>query len=177
MAALPARALIEPLGPAARWYQALARGYDRRRVALWRGAGETASCFVEESEPDLALLEGCLEQAGAAGGPARCCARAATAARFSRRPPPRRGRRFATRHLKGPTNLSPAIFRAVRALLDGGPGKWRVRGARWGTGGRRRDSVSIFGDEDRGPALRSAIARLQNRYGEDVIGTARRRVK
>jgi hypothetical protein len=31
--------------------------------------------------------------------------------------------------------------------------------------------LSIFGDVDRGPALRAAIARIQERYGEAAIVT------
>jgi DNA polymerase-4 len=198
VAALPTRALIQPLGPAARWYQRLALGIDRRRVAPWRPAPvETAACFVEESEPDLALLHGYLEQL------ARQIARTLLGAgRYGRSVSlllhlPGGGRRFATRHLKEPTHLWPVIFAAASALLEqltttrgGVTGEeWRGRSdpdlphaspraaelleLRVGAlETRGAIQLSIFGDEDRGPALRSAIARLQSRYGEGVIATA-----
>src|SRR5205814_9963200 len=52
VAALPARTLAQPLGPAAYWYRNLARGVDRRTVRPWRPApAQTAACAVERHAP------------------------------------------------------------------------------------------------------------------------------
>jgi DNA polymerase-4 len=177
VAALPARTLVQPLGPAAYWYRNLARGIDRRTVKPWRPApAETAACAVESDAPGQEQLERCLERLAEeiAAALQRAGRYGRTVSLFLHLPGDRR--LFATRHLKEPTHLAPAISRTARALLESlrprltapvetlelSLGELESRGVL---------QLSIFGDEDRGPALRAAIARLQSRYGEGVVAT------
>ncbi len=188
VAALPARTLAQPLGPSAYWYRGLARGIDRRRVAVWKPSPvEMAACFLEEDEPDLPLLEGCLERLAG-----RIAGRLLRGVQYGRTISltlhfSGGRRRFATRHLKEPTHLWQAILRAARALLAGllpppvegeePAARPRIEALELAVGRLEPQGaiqLSIFGDEDRGPALRSAIARIQNRYGEAVIANANR---
>jgi DNA polymerase-4 len=180
VAALPARMLVQPLGPAARWYRDLARGIDRRRVEPWQPSpAEVAACLVEEDDPDRAILEGYLERLAQ-----RVAGALLRAGRYGRSVSlvvhlPGGFRLFATRHLKEPTHLWLAIFHAARALLEILQARitTSVAALEISVGSLETQGaiqLSIFGDEDRGPALRSAIARLQNRFGERAIASGER---
>jgi DNA polymerase IV len=205
IAALPPRALVMPLGPAGVWYQRLARGVDRRRVASWVSSpGEMAASFVDTDAPDRLLLDGLLERLAI-----RIAERLLRAGRYGRIVSltvhfSGGQRRFATRHLKEPTHLSRTLSDTAQALLNhiydcrlriadcGIPNPQsahpsasrRVPGNLQSitalelcvTGLETGEAVqlSFFGDEDRAPALRAALARVRNCFGERSLTSGSR---
>src|SRR5207245_3657377 len=106
-------------------------------------------------------------------------------------------RPVASRHLKAPTNLPEPIRRAAHELLVGllrqgtgvrgqGSGKAQTSLSELtpdprplspakltliagGLEARGLIQLSLFGDPERGPLLRAAIARIQDRFGEAAI--------
>ena len=105
-------------------------------------------------------------------------------------------RPFASRHLKAPTNLPEPIRRAAHELLvrllrqgtgDRGQGSGKIQTSSGltpdprpltpakltliagGLEARGLIQLSLFGDPERGPLLRAAIARIQDRFGEAAI--------
>jgi DNA polymerase IV len=95
---------------------------------------------------------------------------------------------FASRHLKAPTNLPAPIHEAARGLLVQAFRRSGVQALGSSTPERLNArtperltliagsletrgliQLSLFGDPDRGPALRAAIARIQERFGEQAI--------
>jgi DNA polymerase IV len=175
LAAMPQRLLLEQFGPAGRWYRLLARGVDPRRVRAWNPAPSiAAACALSTPEPDRALLEACLLRLAA-----RIAARLVREGYYGRTVTLtltlEDGRRlFAVRPLKEPTNLARTLARAGSALLAGWATRCAPAPAKLSLCVTDLEShgalqLSIFGDVDRGPALRAAIARIQERFGETAI--------
>jgi DNA polymerase-4 len=199
LAAVPQRLLIGQFGPVGRWYRLLAAGIDARRVKLWVPHPTVSSRLIVEEEPaDLPVLEGYLELLArrvsdtliATGQYARV---------ISLMLEMNSGRPFASRHLKTPTNLPEPIRRAGHGLLvsllekaalrNGGvencklqidncqfaidaPSPRAMTLVASGLETRGLIQLSLFGDPERGPALRAAIARIQDRFGEAAIAPA-----
>jgi DNA polymerase-4 len=182
LAAVPQRWLVELFGPVGRWYGLLARGIDPRGVRAWNPApAVTATAELPSMEADRALLAVYLQRLAE-----EIAAWLVREGSYARRATLiltlENGHRLhATRSLKEPTNLARALARAGGELLE------RVDPSPLRGGGRGERSITlsvseleshgalqlaIFGDGERGPALRAAVARLQERFGEEVIRTA-----
>lgn len=187
LAAVPQRRLIEQFGPVGRWYGMLARGVDPRGVRVWNPAPAiTAACDLPDATTDRTILEAALCRLAA-----RLARQLVREGRYGRRMTLtlilKSGCRLhATRALKEPTNLARALARTGGALLElatRGPSPFRV-----GEGfttlalavseleSHGALQLSIFGDVERGPALRAAVARLQERFGEAAVVVAARLV-
>jgi nucleotidyltransferase/DNA polymerase involved in DNA repair len=184
LAAVPQRLLVEQFGPAGRWYRLLARGIDGRRVAAWQPAPfMEAAGPVHDDEPTLPLLEALVsdlagvlsERLVSAGLYARSVALIAHLEGGDRR--------FATQHLKAPVHLRGQLARTAIALLARivererpediancnalRPCALELRVGGLGTRGVLQ--LSIFGETERGPALRATVARIQDRFGERAV--------
>jgi nucleotidyltransferase/DNA polymerase involved in DNA repair len=204
LAAVPQRMLVGQFGPVGRWYRLLAAGIDARRVKPWAPHPTVSSRLIIEEDPaDLPLLDGYLELLArrvsdtliATGQYARV---------ISLMLETDAARPFASRHLKAPTNLAEPLRRAGHDLLVGllrqildwadkdarriGPvglcrqskiqnPKSKIESLTLIAGGLETRGViqlSLFGDPDREPLLRAAIARIQDRFGEEAIVPAGR---
>ncbi len=183
LAALPPRALMVPLGPAGVWYGRLARGLDPRRVAAWHPApGETAAMTLDGAAPDdRTLVETYLARLAR-----QLCGKLIRTGRYARILAltvclDGGQRLYAMRQLKVPTHVERAVRETACALFGGLEAALAARAASvealeltatgLETGGGVQ--LSLFGDESRAPALRAAVARLQDRYGERSVRSAR----
>lgn len=175
LAAVPQRLLVEQFGPAGRWYRLLARGIDPRRVAAWQPApfmDETLP--IHDEEPTLPLLEEIVDDL--AGRLSERLVYAGLYARTVTLVAHLEGgdRRFASHHLKTPAHLRRHLSETARALLariNASPFRaLELRVAGLGTRGVLQ--LSIFGEVERGPALRAAVARIQDRFGEGAVRNA-----
>jgi len=176
LAAVPQRWLVELFGPVGRWYGLLARGIDPRGVRAWNPAPAiAATADLPSPEADRALLAACLQRLAE-----EIADRLLRGGQYARRVTLlltlENGRRLhATRSLKEPTNLARTLARAGGDLLErlavsSPPASLTLSVSDLESHGALQ--LSIFGDGERGPALRAAVARLQERFGEEVIQAA-----